>query len=142
MWRALLISWALALAGCQQLPPTPQDLQAKKFEAVPDKAVIYLVRDYPDFSDRQATIRLGDQVIIKTYPGTYYRWEVPPGAHRITGVAADIGQITLDTRPGTLYFVQQRVAAAMMGFPQSFFHQVDEPNGRAAISRSVLLTSP
>jgi len=55
--RRLLVV-AVMLAGCVQLPPTPQDIQAKKFEGVPDKAVIYIVRDLPDFSDRPATIWL------------------------------------------------------------------------------------
>jgi len=140
--RVVLAAAMLALAGCVQLPLTPLDLQARKFESIPDKVVIYVVRDSPDFSDVAATIWLGEKLMLTTYPGTYFRWEVPPGAHRITGAAADIGQITLDTRPGTLYFVQQRVAAAMMGFPQSSFHHVDAPNGRAAVLRSVLLKSP
>lgn len=50
MWRALPV--AILIAGCAQLPPTPQDIQAKKFEGVPDKAVIYRVRDIPDFNDQ------------------------------------------------------------------------------------------
>jgi starvation-inducible outer membrane lipoprotein len=82
---ALALAMALTLCGCQQLPPSPEDLQAKKFEAVPDKAVIYLVRDAMDLSDVQSQIRVGDKLLLKTYPGTYYRWEVPAGMHTITG---------------------------------------------------------
>ena len=142
LFRACVLAGAeLLLAACVQLPPTPQDLQARKFEAVPDKAVIYLVRDSPDFSDVGATIWLGDNIRITTYPGTYYRWEVPPGAHRIAGVAADIGQTTVNAQPGRIYFVQQRVTVFMRGFAQSFFDHVVEANGRAAVLRSVLLTA-
>lgn len=132
---------ALSLAACVQLPPTPQDLQAKKFEAVPDKAVIYLVRDYPDFSDHAAPVWLGDKIMITTHPGMYYRWEAPPGAHRITGAFADIGTITLQTEPGRIYFVRQQLSP-FLRFPQSYFYVVSEPQGRAAVMRGVLLSSP
>jgi hypothetical protein len=139
MWRGLVI--AILLAGCVQLPPTPQDLQAKKFEAVPGMSAIYLVRDYPDFSDQAAPIWLGDSITITTHPGTYYRWVVPPGAHRITGATADIGTITLQTEPGRIYFVRQQLSP-FMRFPQSYFYVVSEPAGRAAVMRGVLLSGP
>jgi len=138
MWRVLLIALTLALAGCQQLPPTPEDLQAKKFEAVPDKAVIYVVRDSQDFSNVQAQISIGDKLLLKTYPGTYYRWEVPAGKHTITGYAEDIGTITVQVERGRIYFVQQRVSGMRM--PSSRFYLVSEPEGRAAVMRAVLLT--
>lgn len=137
MRRLLLV--ALFLAGCQQLPLTPQDIQARKFESVPGMAVIYVVRDYPDFTELQSMIYLGDKLILKTYPGTYYRWEVPPGEHRVRGAAFDTGAIKLETVPGRIYFVQQRVTAALMASPNSFFQLVSEPAGRGAVLRSVLL---
>jgi hypothetical protein len=36
---------ALILAGCAQVPPSPQEIGAKKFEAVPDRAVVYIVQN-------------------------------------------------------------------------------------------------
>ena len=139
MFRVMLTAlvMALTLAGCQQLPPSPQDLQAKKFEAVPDKAAIYLVRDAMDLSDVQSQIRVGDKLLLKTYPGTYYRWEVPAGKHTITGYGDDIGTITVQVERGKIYFVQQRVVG--MQVPSSRFELVGEPEGRAAVMRSVLL---
>ena len=134
---ALALAMALTLSGCQQLPPSPEDLQAKKFEAVPDKAVIYLVRDAMDLSDVQSQIRVGDKLLLKTYPGTYYRWEVPAGMHTITGYGGDIGTITVQVERGRIYFVQQRVVG--MRVPSSRFELVNEPQGRAAVMRSVLL---
>ena len=136
MFRAWVI--ALLLAGCVQLPPTPQDLQAKKFEAVPDKAVVYLVRDYPDFSDAAATIYLGEAAMITTYAGTYYRWEAEPGTHRISGFPGDMGAIVLRVEAGRIYYVQQRVSS-FFRFAQSYYQLVPEPQGRAAVMRAVLL---
>lgn len=138
MWRIVIL--ALALAGCVQLPPSPQDIQAKKFESVPDKAVIYLVRDMPDFSSRPATIALDDAAMITTYPGTYFRWEVAPGTHRIAGFAGDSGVITLQTEPGKVYFVQQRLSPWSRS-PWSYFYAIGEQYGRAVVMRSELISS-
>lgn len=136
MWRGLLFS--ILLAGCAQLPPTPHDTQAKRFEALPDKVVIYLVRDHPDFNDSPATVWLDDRGTVTTYPGTYYRWEVAPGRRRIAGFAGDAGAITLDAEPGRIYFVQQRLSP-WGRFRQSYFHPVPEPHGRAVVMRSQLI---
>ena len=139
MMRNLLIVLAAAgaLAGCQQLPPTPQDLQAKKFEAAPGKAVIYVVRDIPDFTSIQSQISVGDKFMMKTYPGTYYRWDTPAGKQTISGVAEDSGTITVQVEAGRIYFVQQRVTGFRV--PSSHFEQVSEAQGRAAVLRAVLL---
>lgn len=137
MLRALLLVLAI-LAGCAQLPLTPQDIQAKKFEPVPGQAVVYVVRDYPDFSDRMASIWLGEKIMISTFPGTYYRWETDPGKYRITGYGPDIGEITLQVEAGRIYFVLQQVAP-FTRVPISQFSLVNEQQGRAAVGRAVLL---
>ena len=143
MWKSLAIS-LLVLAGCAQLPPTPQDMQAKKFEQpLSGKSVIYLVRDNPDFKDAATTLWLGDNNMITTYPGTYYRWEVAPGTHRIAGFAGDSGSITVRVEPDRIYYVQQRVTPFTLGYstvaPTSNFQVVPEANGRAVVMRSQLV---
>ncbi|MGZ8229401.1 MAG: hypothetical protein ACXW2A_06575, partial [Burkholderiales bacterium] len=60
VWMLIL---GLALAACAQLPPSPQEIEAKRFESVPGKAVIYVVRDEPDFADDGATLMLDDQMM-------------------------------------------------------------------------------
>ena len=138
MWRVLLLV-SLLLAGCiTPLPPTPQDLQAKRFETLPDKGVIYVIRPLPDFSNDPVPITLGDHEQITTYPGTYYRWEVEPGVHRIDGFGADNGRIAVRAEAGQLYFVQQRVSTFFRN-PQSYFALVPEPHGRAAVNRAELV---
>jgi hypothetical protein len=128
-----------ALAACAQLPPSPQEIEAKRFEAAPGQAVIYLVRDVPDFTDVGAAVMLDDRLMGSTYPGTFFRWVVPPGRHEIRGYAGDSGHYVLDVSPDRVYFVQQSVTRF---FPvpssQSRFQLVPEPHGRAAVLRSVL----
>ena len=142
--RSVLAAAAILVAGCVQLPPTPQDIQAKRFEA-PEagKSVIYLVRDSADFNDGPATLWLGDERIITTYPGTYFRWEVEPGAQRIAGFAGDSGSITVRVEPGRIYYIQQRVTPFTLFHasvaPTSSFQLVPEANGRAVALRGQLI---
>ncbi len=134
--RLLLL--LLMLAGCAPLPPSPQDLEAKRFEHVPGKAVIYLVRTYPDLSEEVSTVMLDDTMMGSTYPGTYFRWVVEPGRHQIRGYAGDNGSMVLDALPDRIYFIQQSVTR-FFGFAQSFFRPLPEPYGRAAVLRGELV---
>jgi hypothetical protein len=138
MFRLLMIL-AVVVAGCAPLPPTPQDIEAKRFEPVAGKAVIYVVREYPDISRDVATLMLDDRMMGSTYPGTYFRWVVEPGRHEIRGYAGDAGKITLDVGPDRIYFIQQSVSVFFFGFAQSFFRPIPEAYGRAAVLRSQLV---
>ena len=138
MFRLLWVL-VLLLAGCAQLPPSAQEIEAKRFEPAPGKSVIYLVRDDPDFTDTGAAVMLDDNLMGTTYPGTFFRWVVEPGPHQVRGFAGDAGSFSLATAPDAMYFVLQRVTRF---FPipsvQSYFQPVPEPHGRAAVLRSVL----
>ena len=138
MRRILLFIAAVVLAGCVQPPLTPEDLEARKFEAVPGKAVIYLVRIFPDFNDAQTQVRVGEQLILKVNPGNYYRWVVDPGSHTIRGYAGDIGTITLQAEAGRIYYVRQQTSP-FTRMPISQFFLVDEHSGRTEVLRAVLL---
>ena len=137
MFRILLL--ALALAGCAPLPPSPQDIEAKRFELVPGKAVIYLVREYPDISPEAGTIMLDDNMMGSTYPGTYFRWVVEPGRHAVRGFAGDNGGIVIDVAPERMYFIQHSYTRGWTGFGQSFFRPIPEPYGRGIVMRGELV---
>jgi hypothetical protein len=132
----LLAAVVLALAGCAGLAPRPNDSEAKKFQPLADRAVIYLVRGQPLYSDRAVPVWFGDLLMIKTYPDTYYRWEVPPGTHRISGHDTDFGTIKVVAEQGKVYFVEQQLSSR---YDISYFTLVEELNGRAAVQRAALL---
>ena len=93
MTRLLLITLlTLLFAGCAQLPPPPEDAAAKRFVAIPGKSVIYLARHALE-PRYVATVALDDNMIGSTYRGTYIRIELPPGKHRLRGMAGDSGSI-------------------------------------------------
>jgi hypothetical protein len=137
MLRALLL--LLLLSGCvAPLPPSPQEIEAKRFEAVAGKAVVYLVREYPDLSSEAGTVMLDDRMMGSTYPGTFFRWVVEPGRHQIRGYAGDAGSMLIDVLPGRVYYVQQSYSRGLTGFGQSFFRLIPEPYGRSAVMRAEL----
>ena len=133
MWRVVLLM-ALVIAGCHApLPPSPREIEAKRFEPVAGKSVIYILRDKPD-ADVASTIVLGDSASITTYPGTFYRWEAAPGRHLVRGMAGDNGAITLDVAAGRVYFVQQWLQP--LSGARSFFKVISESEGRAVVARA------
>jgi hypothetical protein len=141
--KALLATTFLAaavLAGCHTpLPLSPADVQARKMEPPPPgMGVIYLVRQDPDHNRVPAPVSLGDQTMITTYPGTYYRWEVPPGRHQITGAFADIGMITVQVEAGKTYYIQQWTQP-WISYASSFFQPVSEAQARYVISRGIMV---
>jgi hypothetical protein len=139
-----LLALFCLLVGCATpptLPPSPADVAAKRFEAAPGKSVIYLVRAYPDYSGDGTAILLDGTMVGTSYPGTYFRWEITSGAHRIAGFAGDSGGIDLDVRPGALYFVQQTLRQFHVTSGSSF-RLVDAAHGQALVTRTVLVSFP
>ncbi len=139
MWTLRIGSLAL-LAACVQLPLTPDDIQAKRFESAPGEAVLYLVRTNPDLGNLPATVTLNHQMMGASYIGTYFRWELPPGRHRIAGYASDNGDITVDVQTDRMYFVQQVVrGGGRLRTPHLNFRVIDEHLGRAAVLDGMLV---
>lgn len=136
MWRILLIP--LLLAGCVQPPITQEDIQAKKFESVPGKAIIYIVRTAMD-SREVGMVSLDDFAQIATYGGSYYRWEVSPGVHRLAGYAGQSGRVELDAQPGQIYFVRHTVLGTRRaGVQITDLQRIGEQEGRALVSKARL----
>lgn len=136
MWRALLL--ALLVAGCVQLPPTPADLQAKKFEPVADKSVIYVVRPPVD-SDHPGVLSIDGVLQVPTMPGTYHRVEVQPGSHLIEGIIPPSVRMVLDTQPGQIYFLRLTVRGTSRGGPTTVGLQRASPeHGRQLVSQATL----
>lgn len=132
MTRLVLITFLTLLsAACAQLPPPPEDAAAKRFEAIPGKAVIYLARHALE-PGYVAPVALDDSMIGSTYRGTYMRIELPAGKHRLRGMAGDSGSIDLVTEPGKVYFIQHS-AHGYRSFVSSSFHQVDATYGKSLV---------
>jgi hypothetical protein len=130
MNRFLLLAMLL-ITGCAQLPPPPEDAVAKRFENMPDRAVIYLARHALEPS-YIAPVMLDDQMIGSTYRGTYMRIEIPAGTHVLRGLAGDSGGIRMSVEAGKIYYVQHR-AYGYRTFVSSSFDPVGPEHGRSLV---------
>jgi hypothetical protein len=138
MKRTVLIV-VLLLAACVQLPPTQQDMQAKRFEAIPDKAVIYIVRPAFD-SPNAGMITIDGLGMIATQPRTYYRWEVVPGIYQIHGFGATTAAVTVRAEAGKLYFVRHNVYGNIRaGVTGMSLYHVNDLDGRKLVEAAQLL---
>ena len=133
-----LILLIFLYGGCAQLPPAPADVQAKQFQPVPDKAVIYIVRPLVDGNvDGPLSIPGG---MIATHPGTYYRWEGPAGLHQITGAGGWSASVTVRTEAGRIYFVEHTATGNTRDGLQSMsLRRIDEERGRTMVLQASLL---
>jgi hypothetical protein len=138
MRRILVL--ALLVAGCAELPPSPADVQARRFEAVPGRAVIYVVRTPLDSAEISGLV-LGDRGQVGMQPGTYYRWEAGPGTHRVVGAGPATESVTLTTAPGGIYFLEHTVVGDPHdgGVQSTALRQIGDQAGRSLVMRSQLL---
>jgi hypothetical protein len=137
MWRTLIV--AALLAGCAQVPPSPQDIEAKKFESIPGKSAIYVVRD-PMSVRLGAPLWLDQGTQITLFQGNYLRQVVEPGSHTISGIGASTASITIQAQAGKNYFVHFRVEGNVrMGVSNSALLMMDDQAGRALVRQAVLV---
>ena len=128
---------ALLLAGCAPLPPSPADVEAKKFQVPSDRAAVYVVRTPLD-SWETSGVTLGDRQ-VGTHRGTYYRWDVAPGTHRV--YSAVPGAVTLNTAAGKMYFLEHTVIGDPHdgGVQVVRLREINEQAGRQLVMNSELV---
>ena len=127
---AMAVAAATLVAGCTWVPPAPlQDhALAKEFITHPDAATIYIYRSQFNHYDTDTILYLDGRVIGSTTAGTYFRLDINPGRHILHGTGVDTGEISVETRPGQIYFVALDVFGA-----QSKFRLVPDTVGRSRV---------
>jgi hypothetical protein len=106
---------------------------------VADKAVIYVVRTPMD-SWESSGLAL-DSAQIATHRGTYYRWEVAPGTHRVAGTGFGTAAVTLTTAPGRIYFVEHTVLGDRDdgGVTNTRLKEIGDQAGRELVAHAEML---
>ena len=132
---------ACALAGCVTREPSPQEIGAKRFDPVAGRAVVYLYRERADFADAAVGLMLDDEYRGTSYRGTFHRFELAPGRHRLAGYAGDIGRLEFTVEAGRLYFIRHAVTR-LRGIELSFFHPVPAEAGRQSVLQYELISTP
>lgn len=135
----------LSLAACAQ-PKLEGDPQSVRIEAPPSgMSVIYLVRSSRDWGSNPTVVFIDDRWLGTTAAGVYYRMEVPPGRHTLSGYAFDQGTITLDTKAGGVYFVEQHVQGATQRaqvFSSSQYQFINDARARELIANIDIQPGP
>lgn len=136
--RALAISSLLMLlGGCvTPPPPTAAEIQAKRFEPVPGKAVVYLYRDAVNYTTVAAPVALDGNEVGANFAGTFFRFVVDPGEHRISGTVADNGSLRFKVAANQVYFVQQTALVTRnVDLVGTVYTMVDPAIGRSRVSQ-------
>ncbi|MEQ1775377.1 MAG: hypothetical protein ABL891_16500 [Burkholderiales bacterium] len=127
---------AVLLSGCASTPQadTARNAEAMQYGSSPASSTLYVYR--PDFGnyDGDTVLWIDGRLIGATLPKTFFRVNLEPGKHTLTGMGYDNGRLTIETRPGALYFV----ALSSLG-GTSHFLQVSSEIGRQAINRCCAL---
>jgi hypothetical protein len=131
IWALLLVASVLG-GGCASTPEAPRDrdAEAKEFRTHPNAGTIYVYRSEHDRLEDDAVLYMDGRIVGQTLPGAYFRVDTVPGRHVLSGSGIDTGKITIDTRPGGLYFVELHVIEG-----HSHFRLVPEPVGRQRIAQ-------
>lgn len=106
------------VAACAATPEAPRDVdaEAKQFNTHPNAATIYVYRSYYTETAEQSVLYVDSRLVGQTLPGSYFRIDAVPGRHVLHGIGVDAGYLTLDARPGELYFVRLDVYAGHSHF--------------------------
>lgn len=141
---ALLATVLLALAeGCASVPmaTAQEDLWTKQnLKASPGRSLIVLYRNEGFGGAVKMPVALDGRVAGETAARVYFVWPVLPGRHELTSMTENTARLSLQTAPGSTYFVWQEVK---MGTWQagSALHLVSEQAGRKAVAECKLAKS-
>ncbi len=120
------------LSGCASTPEASRerDADAKQFTTHPGYSTLYVYRPDTASPDADTVLWIDGRLIGATLPKTYFRINLDPGKHTLSGMGYDNGTLTIETRPGELYFVSLYVASG-----ESHFWRVPPEIGQKAIAR-------
>ena len=108
MKKLILIAIAAAgLVGCASVPmgDAQADAAAKKFAPQSNKAGIYIYRNESMGGAVTMDVEVDGKPVGQTASKTYLYTQVAPGRHTITSKAENTDSLTIDAKPGMLYYV-------------------------------------
>ncbi len=134
---------ALLVSGCASVPMASpeEDRVAKQFRPTPGKATIYLYRNEIFGGAIAMQVMLDGRPMGQTGPETYFRWVVEPGRHTISVAAENVAELSIDTRPGGIYFVWQEIKMGLF-MARTRLELVDPQRGMAGVNESSLIAAP
>ena len=118
--RILACCLLATLGGCTSTPQATaeNDAAAKQYVTHPGYAALYVFRDvfhnYRDLDD--SVLYVNGRVIGTTLAGTYYRIDVEPGEHVLSGHGQDQGNLKVRVAAEEIAFVRLSMAGGVSQF--------------------------
>ena len=122
------------VAGCASVPMAPieADAAAKRFEATPGKANLYVYRNENFGGAVKMSVVLDGAMLGDTAAMTYLFTPVERGHHQVTSKTENDSDVEFDAEEGKTYFLWQEVKMGVWT-ARSALHPVQEQEGRAAV---------
>jgi hypothetical protein len=107
----VLLGCLSSFVGCTSLGPI-----YKKVDTIPEgKGLVYLYRPGAFFGGGISyDVKVGDNVITTLYPGGYYPYFSNPGEIEFWGKTEARTAVTLDVKPGQIYYVKGTVGIGIL----------------------------
>jgi hypothetical protein len=134
---------ALALCACASVPMArpERDLDAKRFEAPPDQALLYVYRDETFGSAIKLTVVVDGRQVGDTAAHTFLLVPVAAGRHEVVSKSEKDSTVELTAENGKAYFVWQEVKMGLFA-ARSELHVVSVEDGRKAVATCSLIEPP
>lgn len=121
------------------IPDQAAEADAKRFEARPGVATLYVVRRRWADSDYQVLVDIDGRHPVATIPASFFRVRLTPGTHTLTLNWKDqTDTITLSARAGEVVFFDVE-GAAWIGATTYRWQKDDEAGARQRATRSTLI---
>ena len=140
----LLIAFALFLHNCASTSKATSEKgeEAKQFEKLADKGVVYLYRPGRAVGAAVSTqIKVNGLDAGGTGPGTFFRWELSPGIYTFSCFSTESSAVAeIDVKANEHYFLRQDERIGVTGGRVTLVKQ-DEKKGIEAVKKCKLLLS-
>src|SRR5437762_3269507 len=143
MTRLAVGAAAFALCACASVPMArpERDLEAKRFEVPPDRALLYVYRDETFGSAIKLTVVVDGQHVGDTAAHTFLLVPVAAGRHEVVSKSEKDSTVEFTAQNGKAYFVWQEVKMGLFA-ARSELHVVPADEGTKAVATCSLAETP
>ena len=130
----VLLLLIVVAAGCASVPmaPVQADAAAKRFEATPGKANVYVYRNEHFGGAVRMSVVLDGALLGDTAAYTFLYTPVEPGHHHVMSKAENDSDVEFEAEEGKTYFLWQEVKMGVWS-ARSALRLVQEKEGRDGV---------
>ncbi|MET3107220.1 hypothetical protein AAKU58_002046 [Oxalobacteraceae bacterium GrIS 1.18] len=146
----ILLLLSLFLTGCASVPmaPADQDVKAKQFSPLENKAALYVYRNDSMAGTIPITVAVNGQTLGEAVSKSYFELNLLPGTYALTSYEknesglskTNDANLAMTVEAGKIYFVHLDVGAGLL-FAHSSLQQVDAITGQAGVAESNLIAN-